>query len=364
MSFLEFKFDITEVQNCPLYKNGDYCELSGVIFTPPKKKKTCVLLAKVTADILSESEGKSADLFAQEIIGREFHCPGCTGVVKVVCSKKEEGWCIPQFRAMKALEAKRAMAEKMSALEGQLQEFSLLNCLDEHSLKDFVSCSTLHEFPPGHTLLQVDTPGKNLILLLSGRVVLLGRQGETIRYLGKGEVLGEMSLMFNRLVNVTVKVVEPVKVMMVNEQDFHHLLMKFPFMKMELARMMAKRLSIANEPISMDNSPGVKGQLKELPASELFQMIHENMKSGTVELTLAGGKAWVDFNEGEIVKSEYKGKVGKEAFFEIILEQDGSFVFTNIAAPEMGKAEPIGGFMSLLMEGLRLLDEKRSQPVH
>jgi len=360
MSLLEFKFVITEAVNCPIYKKGDYFELSGVAVSPPAKRKVCVFPVKIMADILSSLKGKATDSYSEEIIGTEFNCGGCTGIIKFVCEKRDEGWCVPQFRMLKEFEARKAMAEKMTVLEGQLKDFAMLSCLDESSLKDFISCAEMQEFPSGHTILRIDNPGKNLFLLLSGKVVLLDRQGETIGYLGKGEVFGEMSLMFNRLVNVTVKSVEPVKVLVINDRDFNQLLLKFPFIKMELARIIAKRLSNSNVPVSKQTSAGLNGRLRELPAPELFQMIHENMKNGIVELTLPDGSASVEFVEGEIIDSKYHDKTGKEAFYSIIMEKDGSFIFNTIHQDTSEKRQPIGGFMSMLMEGLRLMDEKES----
>ncbi len=169
--------------------------------------------------------------------------------------------------------------------------------------------------------------------------------------------------MFEQLTNVTVKSVEPIQVLELTAQDFSQLLLKFPFIKMELARMIAKRLSKANELTSQTGLPGVQGQLKGLSAPELFQMIHEYRKSGTVEFTLPAGKASVDFVEGEIIDAKFNGKTGKEAFYLIILEQEGAFIFNNSTPKTVGKPQPIGGFMSMLMEGLRLLDEKQALTV-
>jgi len=360
MSLLEFKFVIAEAINCPIYKKNDYFELCGVAVSPPAKRKICVYPVKVIAEALDSIKGKAADSYSEEIIGKEFNCGGCTGIIKFVCDKKEEGWCVPQFRMLKEFEAKRAMAEKMTALEKQLKDFAMLSCLDENSLKDLVSCAVMQEFPADQVIVRVDTPGKHFYLILSGKVALLNRQGETLGYLGEREVFGEMSLMFNRMVNVTVKTVEPVKALVINEQDFNQLLLKFPFIKMEFARIIAKRLSNSNVPVSPQSAAGLNGRLSEIPAPELFQMIHENMKNGTVELTLSGGSVSVEFVEGEIIDSKYDGKTGKEAFYNIILEKEGGFIFNNAPPDTVDKRQPIGGFMSMLMEGLRLLDEKES----
>jgi CRP-like cAMP-binding protein len=360
MTLLEFKFEITEARGCPIYKKGDYFALSGVTIAFPERRKICIFPVKVIADLFSSLEGKAADSYKKELFGKEFNCGGCTGIIKFVSAKQFAGWDLPQFRMLAEFEAKKALTAKVTLLERQLKDIPLLCCLDENSLKDFVSCAKINTYPPGHTLLKVNTPGTNLFILLAGRVVLLNRQEAIVGHLGEGEVFGEMSLMFGQLTNVTVKSVELIKVLELSAQDFSHLLLKFPFIKMELARMIAKRLSKSNERTSQIVLQGVHGQLKELSSPELLQMIHENRKNGTVEFTLPAGKASVDFVDGEIIDAQYNDTIGKEAFYRLIMEQDGSFTFNNITVETAERPKPIGGFMSLLMEGLRLLDEKRS----
>jgi hypothetical protein len=92
-------------------------------------------------------------------------------------------------------------------------------------------------------------------------------------------------------------------------------------------------------------------------------MIHENRKTGTVTFTFPAGSATLDFVEGEIIAAHYHGKTGQEAFYQIVMEQEGAFIFTNITPGTGARPQPIGGFMGILMEGLRLLDEKRSVTV-
>ncbi len=363
MDLLEFRFEITEARNCPIYKQGDSFELSGVAVAFPAKRKICIFPVKVVADTIRSLEGKAADAYKKELFDKEFNCGGCTGIIKFVCAKKFVGWDLPQFRLLAEFEAKKALAAKMTVLERQLKDVALLSSLDEYSLKEFVSCASIKTYPPGHILLRVNTPGTNLFILLSGRVVLLNRQGVTVGHLGEGEVFGEMSLMFDQLTNVTVQAVEPIKVLELAAHDFRQLLLKFPFVKMELARMIAKRLSTANEQRSSIVLPGLHGELNELSAPELLQMIHENRKNGTVEFTFPAGKATLDFVEGEIIAAHYHGNTGPEAFYQIVMEQEGAFNFTTITPGTVERMQPIGGFMGMLMEGLRLLDEKRSVTV-
>ncbi len=99
---------------------------------------------KVMADIITSLEGKAADTCKKELLGKEFNCGGCTGIIKFVCSQKVAGYDLPQFRLEKEYEAKKALAAKMTLLERQLKDFALLSSLDENSLKDFVSCAKIN----------------------------------------------------------------------------------------------------------------------------------------------------------------------------------------------------------------------------
>ena len=99
------------------------------------------------------------------------------------------------------------------------------------------------------------------------------------------------------------------------------------------------------------------GTLSQMAPVELFQTLNYNQKTGTLNLNLSDGPAFLKFREGGIVKAEYGRKRGKDAFFTIIGEKEGRFHFVpGLDQSEMSLPE-LGMFMELLMEGLRKLDE-------
>ena len=48
---------------------------------------------------------------------------------------------------------------------------------------------------------------------------------------------------------------------------------------------------------------------------------------------------------------------GIEAFYAVLKEKDGTFTFSAVSSGEAKELKPIGGFMKLLMDGLRQIDE-------
>ena len=66
------------------------------------------------------------------------------------------------------------------------------------------------------------------------------------------------------------------------------------------------------------------------------------------------------FNEGELVRADCGSLTGKEAFFAVLARGEGSFTYTSgLTAEELG-LPVIGGFMGLIMEGMRRLDEDQA----
>ena len=70
---------------------------------------------------------------------------------------------------------------------------------------------------------------------------------------------------------------------------------------------------------------------------------------------LNNGHAQLAFRGGEIVAAHYQGK---EAFFDMLREKKGRFSFSANLSDDEEQSPPIDGFMKLLMEGLRVIDEE------
>ena len=91
---------------------------------------------------------------------------------------------------------------------------------------------------------------------------------------------------------------------------------------------------------------------------DLFQLINSSQKTGRVQLIFEDENAVVVFNEGELVKAQYKNSTGKEAFFTLLAKGDGTFTYSSGITAEEKELPVVGGFMGLIMEGMRRMDEK------
>jgi CRP-like cAMP-binding protein len=356
MSLLEAEFIITAANDCPMYEVDDVFSLSGLALTFPHEKPTCLFLTKEITEILVSGKLDSKDESQEK---REYNCSGCRGVVKFRVAE-ERKYQTQQMRMLAAAESKE-QKRSLGPLENMLNTFSFLQVLDEESMKVIMEYLSMHNYIADEIVLQEGNPGKNLYMIVSGRVAVLDDKNEAIAFLGRGEIFGEMSLFTGKPVCATIKTVEPTMVFYLSGKDLSNIIMKFPYLQMAVTQILAQRLGESNvsQGQTVDKSLGLSGQLSELPPSELFQMINENMKTGRVEMQLSGGAAIVAFKEGEIVRAQYKEKEGRDAFFAILVEKVGSFSFkTEITSDEM-RAQPIDAFMKLLMDGLRLIDEEK-----
>ena len=91
----------------------------------------------------------------------------------------------------------------------------------------------------------------------------------------------------------------------------------------------------------------MNGRLSDINAVELFQLINSSQKSGKVLLALDDGNAEVTFNEGELIKSTYKGLTDKDAFFALLAKNEGSFTYSSGLNDEEKQLPVIGGFIRI-----------------
>ena len=358
-SLLEAQFKIVSARDCPLYAEGEEFRLSGVALHPPVGKPACLFLAREITEIVVEKMGAAAASGPGEKKEKkdkkEFNCSGCSGLIKFAYVE-ESRFYTPQMRMLAAAE-NRDQSRKMGSLFSLMNTFSFFQTLEEDSLKEIFSCLTMKNFRPDELVLHRGHSGRYLYFIVSGRVAVLDENNLTIALLGRGEIFGEMSLFSGQPVCASIKAVEPVKILTLSGKDLSQILIRHPFLQMSFTRLLVQRLAETNLSHAEKMSLAFTGQLVELPPSELFQMLNENVKTGVVALDLADGPATVIFSDGEVVRVRYKGQEGAEAFYAILKEQQGRFKFSSsISLEEMG-APPIASFMKLLMDGLRKIDE-------
>lgn len=340
MSFPEAIFKIIKTDKCPYYTRGDELNLSGnALFLPPDKPACIILVLDITEVFLNVENLEECRLDKNSI--HLLKCSGCTGVIHLEYKKKE----------------KQIKDNEMGAIAGLLTNFSFFQILDDHDIADLVPLLKVKKFAVNDTVIKKGEPGRNLFIILFGRVEVVGDDGLSIAFLGKGEVFGEMSLLSGDLVGATIKVAEPSTILYLNGKDFRKALNRFPSLQMYFARLLARRLAKTNVGMFEELGSGMVGRLSEMPPVELLQTLNQTQKTGVLTLHLSKGSASVLFRDGELIRATYGEKKDEDAFFEILTEKGGRFKFIPGLPPDAKNDVEVGDFMSLLMEGLNRIDE-------
>ncbi len=380
MGFPESVFKIIENNDCPMFEAGDRFVLTGkALFVEYKKDRTfiataymkmpegkpmCRILAGDVTAILVEYENLAG------LPGYVFDCSGCTGSVKLEYrnSRGRAAPAPPEPRAPRLApaappeEAEPAKEnKKVDAVIDLLSKFSFFRILGKEDIKQVIPHLKLKRYPEGAVVIKKGDPGKNLFVILAGKVDVSDGEGVKIASLGRGEVFGEMSLISGEPVGATVRVNEPAKIMYLTIKDFRKTMSQFPDLQMYFARLLARRLAKTNVDRIEESSSGMAGKLSDITPTELLQTLNVNQKTGVLSLLSTKGEASLVFREGMLVRAEYNSLKNEEAFFKVLSEKEGRFKFLPDLPRKYLTAEPIGDFMWLLMEGLNRIDEGGGQ---
>ncbi len=361
MSTSESIYIIIEHNNCPFYRTGDTFRLSGnalpieydneqefittAIVNVPKHQPACRTLISDLTRMLIRHEN------IEKIPEKEIDCSGCKGSVRL-----RPMATTPQDTGAKP----GRQCKDINAIADLLRHFSIFETLTDHHRKEFISFLGLRRFPKNEYIINRGDQGKNLFIILSGKVEVLNDEGGNISTLKKGDVFGEMSLLSGDPVGASVKAAAATTVLFINGRDFITVLNKSASLQMYFTRLLAKRLAESNALRSKEIASGMSGKLRDIPPSELFQILNISQKTGVLTLTLSKGKAVLSFREGSLVRVKYSEKENTEAFFDILKEKDGRFKFLPGLPPDEMNAPAIGYLMGLLMEGLRRIDEGKA----
>ncbi len=337
----EIILTIIEAKDCPLYQKGDQFQRKGRILVLPRGKSACITFASDIQEVREEAE-----------FGCSGPATGCVGAIRVRAQA-------PEAKPQKPRpDGAAATAKEMVNL---LKSFPMFQALDEAELEEVISWLKLKKFPKDGIVLQKSEPGIRLYIIVSGSVSVLEEEscGEVvIANLKKGEVFGEMSLLSGEEVGATVKAAEPSWLLYIKGQDFRRLLDRFPPLQNYFMCLLAQRLKNSNIQRAQDLS-ALRGRLTDVPATELFQTLNQNLKTGLLHLDLPEGKGEFSFREGDLIRAQYGDLSGKDAFFQALKAREGTFRFSPKLPDHDQNLPEIGDFIWLLMEGLNRIDEGR-----
>jgi hypothetical protein len=99
----------------------------------------------------------------------------------------------------------------------------------------------------------------------------------------------------------------------------------------------------------------LKGSIRNFPLPDVIQFIGSARRTGLLLITLAGARASIFFEEGQIVHADFRDLVGQAVINRLFLEQEGSFQFLADATTD--EKNFVAEWMGAIMEAARVNDE-------
>lgn len=354
MRFRNGIFIITEEDHCPLYNVSEELKIHEGILTLPVAKPTCMTLGTELIRIASENESYER-LQNGEKRKTKFDCGGCTGLIRFEF-KKEKGFETLQMKLLAASDRKEKI-KNVGRFAGLLRTIDIFEPLKDDDLLDLATLLKLNDYPWGFPIVQKGDPGINLFIIVNGKVEVLDDQGITLAELLRGDVFGEMSLLSGDPVTTTIIAAEPTQLAVMNQKDFRHIITRFPALQVFFYKLLVNRITAINLQRAEELASGMVGQIADISVVELCQMINSNQKTGILKLEYEDTRATLMFDEGELIHAEIQHLLGREAFFKALGIKNGRFKFSQGLPKNQRTNAVIGGFMALIMEGMKHLDD-------
>ena len=286
----------------------------------------------------------------------KFECGGCTGLIRFEY-KKENAYSTLQMNLLEVAK-KRAKKQLIEEFFGLLREMELFEPLDDFDLQDLALLMKLQKYSANKVIIEAGEIGTHFYVVLAGTVAVVREDNEVIAEIGPGDIFGEMSLLSGELTYPSVYSKTAVQLAALKAKDFKHVLSRDPILQIFFYRVLVNRAQ-ENTMRAGNISSGMSGELTDINSVELFQLINSGGKTGKVQFIFEECQAVTVFNEGEIVFCKYGGQEGKEAIFALLAKQKGLFTYTKGISEDEKKLPVLGGFMGLIMEGLRRIDEEQ-----
>lgn len=354
MQFRNGVFVITDEKYCPLYNVGEEIYVDGGVMRLPAAKSTCLTLAQDIIRLVSDDVAYERYQQGAKKKNR-FECGGCTGKIGFEF-KQEKEFATVQMKLLAAAQRKEKLKD-IQHFAALLRSIQIFQPLSNDDLLDLATLLKMEKCPWGFPVLQKGDVGDHLYIILSGRVEVMDEDGVTLAEMGKGEVFGEMSLLSGENVTTTIMAAEPTELATLSKKNFRHMQVRFPALQVFFYKLLVARISAINRQRAEELSSGMVGQFSDIPPVELLQMINSNQKTGVLKIEAGATKGQLLFKEGEVTYAVFEGKDSQDAFYAVLALKEGRFKFVQGLSPSDARYQPIGGFMGMLMEGMKRLDD-------
>ncbi|RYE92951.1 MAG: DUF4388 domain-containing protein, partial [Myxococcales bacterium] len=125
----------------------------------------------------------------------------------------------------------------------------------------------------------------------------------------------------------------------------------------DIDRLVARALEVTPASLPPEASQGgeLRGDLQQVSLVDLLQLLAMNRRSGVLTVATGAGAGELRIADGEVLDSVYRRLEGEKAFYRLLTEREGSFVFSPGGPPAMARITRSTSM--LLMEAMRHKDE-------
>jgi CRP/FNR family transcriptional regulator, cyclic AMP receptor protein len=153
----------------------------------------------------------------------------------------------------------------MHAIPGVLSELSMFQGLSEKEIAALATRVHSKTFPAGTNIMIAEQPGEVVYFVLSGTVKIHIEQeggGDVIlAILGRGDTVGEMSMIDSAGRSASVLTLEETTLLWMDGATFQSALREMPEMALNLVRLLAARVRLANELVQALATLDVNGRV-------------------------------------------------------------------------------------------------------
>ena len=232
---------------------------------------------------------------------------------------------------------------------------------DDHSLKEIIRHLGVQRYGNGELLLKKGDRGRSLFIIVKGNceVLQVDNEGHTnvIATLKDGDCFGEMSLITGDPCSADIGTKGDVLCLVMQKEAFDQILARFPSLNIYFTKLLSQRLKRTSTHVADELEKGIIGRLSLISLPEMVQAMTVSQRTGVLRLSSKGEVAEVAFKDGAVYQTRYGDLEGEEAFYKLLTWKTGNFRFQPTDGTFERKIH--SDTMSLLMEGLRQLDESK-----
>ncbi len=150
-----------------------------------------------------------------------------------------------------------AAAAPAAAPQHFLQRIKLFSGLSVDECQEVVKRMKRRDFPPNHIVVREGQPGTSMFFITSGGVEVRKKDPHTgidflLTELGPGQNFGEMSLLTGKPRTASVATSQPSTCAVLEQTDFHELLMHYPKIGLALTTILAERVESASQQVGIE----------------------------------------------------------------------------------------------------------------